>query len=267
MTGVTQFHFTIGPVQDFVAQARRTRDFWAGSFILAWLSAVAMKAVAKQGGSIQFPRPDSDFMAALETPETANLPKQGTVPNRFMANVGPDFEPERIPEAVQAAWWALAEQVWQGDGLGEITGTEARAIWERQVGGLWEITWAMTEANDASVLDRRKNWRSHRPPEEPGPKCHVMAGWQELSGAERPGAGPTGFWDRLRNEVLSEGIRTDVREGEQLCAPAYIKRRLTRHFHTIDAEMPGGWRLRGWRLPSGVPSVATRPSARTTTRS
>ena len=32
------FHFTLGPVQSFVAQARRTRDFWAGSFLLSWLA-------------------------------------------------------------------------------------------------------------------------------------------------------------------------------------------------------------------------------------
>lgn len=34
MTDQTTFHFTLGPVQGFVAQARRTRDFWAGSFLL-----------------------------------------------------------------------------------------------------------------------------------------------------------------------------------------------------------------------------------------
>ncbi|MEZ5479145.1 MAG: type III-B CRISPR-associated protein Cas10/Cmr2 [Thiolinea sp.] len=34
-TQQSYFHFTLGPVQSFVAQARRTRDFWAGSFILS----------------------------------------------------------------------------------------------------------------------------------------------------------------------------------------------------------------------------------------
>ena len=48
------FHFTLGPVQGFVAQARRTRDFWAGSFLLSWLSGVAMAAVRRQQGQIQF---------------------------------------------------------------------------------------------------------------------------------------------------------------------------------------------------------------------
>ncbi|MDM8565359.1 type III-B CRISPR-associated protein Cas10/Cmr2 [Candidatus Halobeggiatoa sp. HSG11] len=35
------FHFTIGPVQSFVAQARCTRDFWACSLslsmVLIWI--------------------------------------------------------------------------------------------------------------------------------------------------------------------------------------------------------------------------------------
>ena len=60
------FHFTMGPVQEFVAQARRTRDFWAGSFLLSWLSAVAMREVRHQGGTIVFPLPSEAFMQALE---------------------------------------------------------------------------------------------------------------------------------------------------------------------------------------------------------
>ena len=49
------FHFTLGPVQSFVAQARRTRDLWAGSFLLSWLSGQAMKSILEQGGQIIFP--------------------------------------------------------------------------------------------------------------------------------------------------------------------------------------------------------------------
>ena len=31
-------HISIGPVQKFVGQARRTRDLWAGSFLLSWMA-------------------------------------------------------------------------------------------------------------------------------------------------------------------------------------------------------------------------------------
>src|SRR5699024_8098873 len=30
--------FTIGPVQEFIAAARKTKDLWAGSYMLSWLS-------------------------------------------------------------------------------------------------------------------------------------------------------------------------------------------------------------------------------------
>jgi CRISPR-associated protein Cmr2 len=48
-------HFTLGPIQDFIFQARRTRDLWGGSFLLSWLSGIAMKQVIEAGGQIIFP--------------------------------------------------------------------------------------------------------------------------------------------------------------------------------------------------------------------
>ncbi|MBQ7188478.1 MAG: type III-B CRISPR-associated protein Cas10/Cmr2, partial [Kiritimatiellae bacterium] len=42
--------FQFGPVQEFIAQARSTRDLWSGSYLLSWLSAHAMKAVTDEVG-------------------------------------------------------------------------------------------------------------------------------------------------------------------------------------------------------------------------
>ena len=49
LTKERYLHFTLGPVQSFVGQARRTRDYWAGSFILAYLTGHAMAAVLEKG--------------------------------------------------------------------------------------------------------------------------------------------------------------------------------------------------------------------------
>ena len=66
MSDETRFlHFAIGPVQSFVGQARRTRDFFAGSFLLSWLAAVAMREVQHHKGKILFPAPSEAFMAWL----------------------------------------------------------------------------------------------------------------------------------------------------------------------------------------------------------
>lgn len=49
--------FQLGGVQDFISQARSTRDLWSGSYLLSWLMAHAMKAVSDQVGpdAIVFP--------------------------------------------------------------------------------------------------------------------------------------------------------------------------------------------------------------------
>ncbi len=51
--------FQLGPVQDFIAAARSTRDLWSGSYLLAYLTASAIKAVTDLIG------PDSIIFPAL----------------------------------------------------------------------------------------------------------------------------------------------------------------------------------------------------------
>ena len=107
-------HFSIGPVQGFIDQSRRTRDLWASSFLLSWLSAVAMKAVVaeceKHGGEFssrsskaslfKFPAVEDDPIfrqvvlgEVLGHPEDKYLP---TLPNAFKAVVPDLFNPEVI---------------------------------------------------------------------------------------------------------------------------------------------------------------------------
>ncbi len=253
------FHFTLGPVQGFVAQARRTRDFWAGSFLLSWLSAVAMQAVIKQQGEIIFPEVSDHYLNWLEgIGQSGTEPQQGGVPNRFkggLAKVPKDFKPELVTESIQHAWAELAEAIWQQD-LSHCP-SETRAIWDRQVKNFWEISWALSDnATESNLLDRRKNWRHYLPPEEAGVKCMMMDGWQELSGIATPNAkGLDPFWNTVIEQGGS-GIKTDLRPHEYLCAIAFIKRRFVHCFKDLNATMPGGWTLQGWEVKSSVPSVA-----------
>ncbi len=262
------YHFLLGPVQGFVAQARRTRDFWSGSFILSWLSAVAMHSVRVQGGHLIFPdepAEEAGFRAWLTGRGQGEAPIQGNTPNRFLAAVDADFQPERVVADVQAAWQALAERVWAAD-LAPTDPSEAtRAIWDRQIAGFWDIQWALTpDQGDTAILDRLKNWRSHQAPPEPGIKCMMMDGWQELSGQIAPtkrnpenvASTPLSqFWGAVRRQKRA-GLTLDLRDGEHLCAIAFVKRRFARHFHTLqEVPLPGGWHLSGWPVPTHVPSV------------
>ncbi len=291
------FHFTIGPVQGFVSQARRTRDFWAGSFLLSWLSGVAMQASIKQGAVIKFPKQNQDYLDWLITDRKKNGdnepsddkgprqgvvpnrfeaetnddfqadlvvesvqnkgPRQGVVPNRFKAETNDDFQAELVVESVQKAWKVLASLVYENDLKNIVTSQDIREIWDRQVEGFWDISWAITEEEgDSSILDQRKNWRTHMPPLEPGVKCMMMDGWQELSATPTPHSkGLSNFWKAVRGGG-QKGMLSDLYEGEALCAMAFIKRRFVRYFEKLTVAMPGGWTLYGWKLAPGIPSVS-----------
>jgi len=250
------FHFSLAPVQGFIAQARRTRDFWAGSFILSWLSAVAMRAVVAQNGTVIFPKPDDDFLLWLEAKGKKPAPEHGSVPNRFKASVKKGFEPQVVVDTVNTAWKALAEKVYEGD-LTNIN-AETKLIWDRQVEAYWELNWVISNGTeDSSSLDERKNWCSYSPPDETGVKCMIMDGWQELSGSPKPNDNQlTEFWQAVRDNG-KHGIKTDLRKSEHLCAIAFIKRRFVRYFEQLDQPMVG-WTLtlKGWKVDAGRPSVA-----------
>jgi CRISPR-associated protein Cmr2 len=270
------FHLTLGPVQGFVAQARRSRDYWAGSFILSWLAGVAILSVKEQDGKISFPIPDEDFLNAIKQgSESKNTPKQGGIPNRFKTEglsveVGSDFDPEKVLADIQAAWLAMAEVVWQEDlepflSESDYDKQQAKSIWDRQVGSFWDISWVLTEHKDESnSLDRRKNWRTHYQPQEFGSKCMMMDGYQELSGTVQPHIAKSGkFWNELRQSKMIKSAAVDFNEGEQLCALAYVKRRFARFFQNLQTTLPSGITINGWKFshnattnsPIHVPSL------------
>ena len=111
-------HFSIGPVQDFVAQARRTRDLLAGSFLLSYLSGCAMAYITEHKGKIVFPRVHEDpLVKAIRKSGLKGTVWTdrgiGSLPNRFTASIPEDFRPEACEKAVLEAWERIADAVWK----------------------------------------------------------------------------------------------------------------------------------------------------------
>jgi CRISPR-associated protein Cmr2 len=246
---MTHLHFTFGPVQSFVAQARRTRDLYAGSFLLSHLSMAAMKAAQEEGGVVILP----DY-ASLEklTGEHA------IAPNRFIAQ----FEDEAAAtkagalasEALQAAWEHIATIVWTRF-VQPIAdhGHDTREIWDRQISCFWEIAWAEGPENETDLLDRRKNWRTPRRTVEGGDHCTLMGQWQELSGFlfSKQRQQQTTFWKTLRDQSRVRDL--DLEDDERLCAIALVKRFFPQvSKDAIGREIP----MQNW--PSTV-SIAALP--------
>ncbi|RAL25610.1 type III-B CRISPR-associated protein Cas10/Cmr2 [Thermoflavimicrobium daqui] len=236
MSQKTHFHFTIGPVQGFVAQSRRTRDLLASSFLLSYLSGHAMMAAIREGCHIVFPyvherkgvecNLHDPLLQAIDACLKGQAPQDGpwigSLPNRFKAEVPEGLDPIKSAQACQKAvvkaWKRVSEAVWNYT-VAPIAhlGQGTRAIWDRQTQNFWEMAWVIGEEED--LLDRRKNWRSYIPPEEPGDKCTLMGSLQEVSGHFR-GDKQRKFWKSLRNRLKGFDLGLD----ERLSTIGLIKR-------------------------------------------
>ena len=215
---MTLLHFTLGPMQSFVAQARRTRDLYAGSFLLSHL---ALRAMDAAGGKVILP----DY-AGLRDLTAKQHTKHAIAPNRFLAEFTDDDFAAKAGEAASAAlqkeWHRITEAVWRPflEPLA-AQGRGTRDIWDRQVANSWEIAWAV--GPDSDLLDRRKNWRAPPTTTEGGDHCTLMPQWQELSGfiRSKERKKQDAFWSAVRQRV---GNRLDLEEDERFCAIAFVKR-------------------------------------------
>ena len=97
------FLYTLGPIQEFIASARRSRDLWFGSFLLSDLSCTAASELRKHG--------------TLIFPSDLTLPLDRDVANRIMAEVALTVTPEHIAAAkdegaaIQAALAGIGAKV------------------------------------------------------------------------------------------------------------------------------------------------------------
>ncbi len=149
----------LGPVQEFIATARKTQDLWAGSYLLAYLAWSAAQSISEEWGpdSIIFPdllgqpfcrmwlREEKGLTLSPEVgKEDLTLP---TLPNRLLA-VLPCREAaaaaHRAEEAVRETFRAMCLAVKTGieakaEGLSQDPQWDA--IWERQIDTVLEVYW------------------------------------------------------------------------------------------------------------------------------
>lgn len=119
--------FTIGPVQSFIATARKTRDLWMGSYLLSYLIWHAIKFIADKLGPdhVIYPslleQPLVDFWMSEEkklqvTKPTESRLRLATFPNKFTAIV-PAVDAEKLAQecenALRKEWHRLAEEIWK----------------------------------------------------------------------------------------------------------------------------------------------------------
>ncbi|MBM3853646.1 MAG: type III-B CRISPR-associated protein Cas10/Cmr2, partial [Verrucomicrobia bacterium] len=182
--------FQIGPVQDFIAQARKTQDLWAGSYLLSFLVAQGMLAIAEEIGpdAIIFPQLRGVPLADLhwwKTGRVGDLELRAShsnelltpnLPNRFLALVPASRAMELASTAettIQRTWSDIAASVKRF--LDQKLGTECvgwDGEWDDQVARFPVIDWVTHRwAESATAIEQAARGS---PPFEGGWENHPL---------------------------------------------------------------------------------------------
>lgn len=87
---------SLGPIQEFIAAARRTADLWAGSHLLVTVVEAAARALEQEGAALIFPA----------APDQAGA-------NKILAEVSGTASPAALAERAQAAARDALREAWQ----------------------------------------------------------------------------------------------------------------------------------------------------------
>src|SRR5690349_15551057 len=94
--------FSLGPVQTFIAQARKTRDLWIGSLLLSKLMEAAMDGIA---GKVIFPGTEEKVE---DTPD---------IPNKYVAIFDDLLHAQaaavQSKRQIQERWQHICDAVWK----------------------------------------------------------------------------------------------------------------------------------------------------------
>jgi len=169
--------FQIGPVQEFIAQARSIRDLWSGSYLLSWLVATALKRLSELAGpdAVIYPNLQGQPLFDLQWRDELWSKVQigngsqnvweslgheneelltPNLPNVFLAVVPAqkgEAYAKAVAEAIQQEWKTIANAVWKTCDEAGLTATEGginqadrKKRFDRQVQQFLAISWQVT---------------------------------------------------------------------------------------------------------------------------
>ena len=235
------FLFTIGPVQSFIARARKTQDLYAGSGLLSDLIEKAIENLPQNVTEVIFPN--------------KNIPSK---PNRFIAVIETD-NPEQLAKSVEKCVREKFKSI--ADGLYnkyENNGKKPKNF-EKQIDNFLDIYWVALPYNESNYADKYeeiertlgavKNVQNFKQLVETGRKCSLCgernALFYRLTDKERENGGLKARKDELLNKlyVRKEDVvffkprenddELKMQIGEGLCAVCFTKR-----FYNKDESFP-----------------------------
>ncbi|RMG76658.1 MAG: hypothetical protein D6711_03415, partial [Chloroflexi bacterium] len=213
------FILSIGPVQSFIAEARRTADLYAGSYILSQLSAAAARKI-EPPHELVFPHPDT-LNGEMGTPNklvaVLHISEEGDAA-RVIGEIA-----QNAQKAAEDCWHNFAAAALMQLGLQD---PKFHPLWERQKNNLLEFYWVALliegdyietyrRANEA--LDARKRLRLFNQAVEEDLKDSLSGQRQALRTRHETAEE---FWARIARRPNERRVK----EHERLDTIAAIKR-------------------------------------------
>lgn len=225
---------SIGPVQGFIAAARRTRDLWMGSLILSEISKAAAKKIADSGGELIFPALaagskdlEPAFPPGNAQSNPANLLKAFSVANVIRAVIPENIEcslqefDRDVKDAAKAEWMKYANStlfIINKNDPGAIN-----SIWDEQVKDVIEFYSAWVPLGDNNypiaqkrlmrILTARKATRDFKPA-----SVHWGVEKSSLDGARES------VLEKRTHLSKDLTLRLRLTKSEHLCAVGLTKR-------------------------------------------
>ena len=206
--------FSIGPVQGFIAAARKTRDLWFGSHLLSEIAKATAIAIAKNGGNLIFPGVADQAELERDT--------KLSVANVILAIVDdPKSFSTKAEDAAKERWKQFADTA--KEAIEKIGGKEVLRLdlWDSQINDFLEFHAVWTPLNDNDYQKSRNR------------AMRLLAGrkacrdFDPAQGKEGlPKSSLDGSRETVLNDNLSDKFRRNLhlREGEQLDAIGVVKR-------------------------------------------
>jgi len=157
--------FSIGPVQSFIAAARKTEDLWAGSYLLSFLVEKAIdkleETVSENGGDLELIYP-----VKLKGADKAYGSMVASYPNRFLSLVSTDSEKlpaicETLADFIYGQFEEMClfglEDAFRMRGNGDSL---MRDLTTHQARELLEVFWAVEPIESGDYEGARKNVES-----------------------------------------------------------------------------------------------------------
>jgi len=247
--------FSLGPVQSFIAQARKTRDLWFGSFLLSALMQESMKEIQPH---LVFP--DDPIIKG-------NIPD---LPNKYIAIFNGSDEAVKAArnseKNIKKIWRAICNEVWD-EVLGKVPASSdpiTRTQWDDQVdpANVFEIFWVVVAGNGEHykewltetqlLFDRRKRLRDFKQQKESGEKSTISGLRAALRGPGELRTDVQTFWYQVAKHQPAKDISSDG--TERLDAIDTIKR--FAHLSEKLAQL-----LNREELDAGFPSTSSIATA------